>query len=158
MGHKAGQFLFLGTSASAGIPVIGCKCAVCLSSSPQNRRLRPSGLLKIGNRSLLIDVGPDFREQALKYGIDSLDGLILTHTHYDHIAGIDELRVFYLRSGKKLPCLLSQESLKDLQKRYDYLFQPPPIPTLIPYLFVDSSLALFAHSSAALLVPARQKI
>jgi phosphoribosyl 1,2-cyclic phosphate phosphodiesterase len=124
MGNKTGRFLFLGTGASAGIPVIGCKCSVCLSSLPQNQRLRPSGLLKIGDLSLLIDVGPDFRQQALKYGIDSLDGLILTHTHYDHIAGIDELRIYYLLSQKKLPCLLSQESLNDLKKRYDYLFQP----------------------------------
>lgn len=124
MGHKTGRFLFLGTAASAGVPVIGCKCSVCSSSSSYNRRLRPSGLLKIGNLSFLIDVGPDFREQALKHGIDSLDGLILTHVHYDHIAGIDELRIYYLKTGKKLPCLLSKESLQELKKRYDYLFQP----------------------------------
>lgn len=122
MKHK-GSFIFLGTSASAGIPVIGCTCAVCCSSSSYNKRLRSSGLLRIGDLSLLIDVGPDFRAQALKYKIDHLDGLLLTHTHYDHIAGVDELRIYYLRSGKKLPCLLSSESFKDLQKRYDYLFR-----------------------------------
>jgi phosphoribosyl 1,2-cyclic phosphate phosphodiesterase len=129
--YKKGRFLFLGTSASAGVPVIGCKCPVCLSSLPHNRRLRPSGLLNIGNLSFLIDVGPDFREQALKYHIDTLSGLILTHTHYDHIAGIDELRIYYLRSKQKLPCLLSMESLEDLRKRYYYLFQPiGEVPTL----------------------------
>ncbi len=119
-----GTFLFLGTSASVGIPVIGCKCPVCFSGVTHNKRLRPSGLLKVGDRSLLIDVGPDFREQALRYKIDHLDGLLLTHTHYDHIAGIDELRVYYFLSKKRLPCLLSAESLEDLQKRYDYLFRP----------------------------------
>ncbi len=124
MKRNTGRFLFLGTAASAGVPVIGCKCSVCSSSSPYDRRLRPSGLLKIGDLSFLIDVGPDFREQALKYGIDSLSGLLLTHTHYDHIAGIDELRIYYLKTQKKLPCLLSKESLEDLQKRYDYIFQP----------------------------------
>ena len=122
--EKKGRFLFLGTSASAGVPVIGCKCSVCMSSSPHNRRLRPSGLLKFKGRSFLIDVGPDFRSQALKYEINTLDGLLLTHTHYDHIAGVDELRIYYLQSKKKLPCLLSRESWEDLQKRYDYLFQP----------------------------------
>lgn len=126
-----GKFLFLGTAGSSGVPVIGCKCPVCLSSTSFNCRLRPAGLLKIRDLKLLIDVGPDFRTQALKYNIDSLDGLILTHTHYDHIAGIDELRIYYLQSQKKLPCLLSAESFDDLKKRYYYLFQPiGEVPTL----------------------------
>lgn len=126
-----GTFIFLGTSGSAGVPVIGCACAVCQSTSPFNQRSRPSGLLKIGGKILLIDVGPDFRMQALKQGIHHLDGLLLTHTHYDHIAGIDDLRIFYLRSQKKLPCLLSVESFQDLEKRYYYLFQPiGKVPTL----------------------------
>ena len=119
-----GKFLFLGTSASAGVPIIGCKCPVCTSSSPRNHRLRPAGLLQVAGRTLLIDVGPDFRQQALKYQIDAPDGLILTHTHYDHIAGIDELRVYYVRSKKPFPCLLSQESFEDLKRRSYYLFWP----------------------------------
>jgi len=118
-----GKFLFLGTGASVGIPIIGCKCGVCTSVSPFNQRLRPSGLMRIGAKSFLIDVGPDFRQQALKFGIDHLDGLILTHTHYDHIAGIDELRIFYVRQNRELPCLLSQKSFEDLKTRYPYLFQ-----------------------------------
>lgn len=141
---QMGRFLFLGTSASAGIPMIGCKCSVCRSPSPYNRRLRPSGLLRIRERSFLIDVGPDFREQALKYKIDTLDALILTHTHYDHVAGIDELRVYYLQSQKKLPCLLSQESLRDLKKRYDYLFEPigagPTLSAQIAYTTLEGDM------------------
>ena len=120
--HMKGSFLFLGTSASAGVPVIGCSCNVC--ASPKNRRRRPAGLLKIHGKQILIDVGPDFREQALQFKINSLDGLLLTHTHYDHIAGVDELRIFYLQTLKKIRCLLSKESLQDLKKRYDYLFRP----------------------------------
>ncbi len=119
----SGKFLFLGTGASVGIPVIGCKCAVCTSSSPFNHRLRPSGLIQSKGKSVLIDVGPDFRQQALKFGIDHLDGLLLTHTHYDHIAGIDELRIFYVRRNRELPCLLSKESYEHLKMRYPYLFQ-----------------------------------
>jgi phosphoribosyl 1,2-cyclic phosphate phosphodiesterase len=119
-----GSFLFLGTGASVGIPLIGCKCAVCTSPDPKNRRLRPSGLLRIGGKSLLLDVGPDFRAQALHFGIEHLDGLLLTHTHYDHIAGIDELRIFYVRQKKPFPCLMSQETLDTLKVRYAYLFMP----------------------------------
>ena len=119
-----GKFLFLGTGASTGVPQIGCKCVTCLSGSPQNLRLRTAGFIKIGHLSLLIDVGPDFRQQALRYKIDHVDGLLVTHTHFDHIAGIDELRIFYLKQKKPLPCLLSQESLNDLKTRYAYLFRP----------------------------------
>lgn len=117
-------FQFLGTGASTGIPVIGCSCAVCKSPILNNQRLRPSGWIRLLNRSLLVDVGPDFRQQALKYKIQHLDGLLLTHTHFDHLAGIDELRIFYLNQKKSFPCLLSQDSCKKLAKRYDYLFQP----------------------------------
>lgn len=117
-----GTFQFLGTGASAGIPVIGCKCSVCTSDSPRNKRFRPSGLVQIGGKSLLIDIGPDFHSQAVQFGIDHLDGILLTHTHYDHIAGIDEVRIFNIRQKMDMPCLLSQESLIEIQKRYDYFF------------------------------------
>lgn len=120
-----GSFLFLGTGASAGVPLIGCSCSVCQSTDSRNRRLRPSGVVKIGGKTLLIDVGPDFRQQLLTHKILHLDGLLLTHTHFDHIAGVDELRVLNFRQKRAFPCLLSKESLSDLQVRYYYLFQPP---------------------------------
>lgn len=119
-----GSFLFLGTGASVGVPVIGCTCAVCASTLSYNQRLRPSGLITIGRKRFLIDVGPDFRQQALKYGIDSLDCLLVTHTHFDHIAGIDELRIYYLRNKTPIPCILSKESHQSLKARYPYLFKP----------------------------------
>jgi phosphoribosyl 1,2-cyclic phosphate phosphodiesterase len=118
-----GKFLFLGTGSSTGVPIIGCRCVVCSSESPFDKRLRPSGLLRVGGKKLLIDVGPDFRQQALREGIDRIDGLLLTHTHYDHIAGIDELRIFFVREKKAVPCLLSAASKRDLDKRYGYLFE-----------------------------------
>lgn len=119
-----GTFLFLGTGGSSGVPVIGCHCAVCTSPKEKNRRLRPSGLIRVLNRTLLVDIGPDFRAQALKYGVESVDGLLLTHTHYDHIAGIDEVRIFNVRQKKPLPCLLSRPSFEEVKRRYDYLFDP----------------------------------
>lgn len=118
-----GTFLFLGTGASAGVPVIGCRCAVCSSKDPHDERLRPSGFVRVSDKSFLIDIGPDFRQQALRYSIESADGLLLTHTHYDHIAGIDEVRILNFRQKKAFPCLLSKSSLIELQKRYDYFFR-----------------------------------
>ncbi|MBA3603743.1 MAG: MBL fold metallo-hydrolase, partial [Parachlamydiaceae bacterium] len=106
-----------------GVPVVGCTCAICKSSNPHNVRLRPSAMIKISGRIYLIDCGPDFRGQALSHGIDNLDGLILTHAHHDHTAGLDELRIFNLRSHKSLPCLLSEETLRELKIRFYYIFE-----------------------------------
>lgn len=105
-----------------GIPVIGCPCAVCQSESPCNQRTRTSGLITFNNKKLLIDCGPDFRAQALKHHINSLDGLLLTHTHHDHIAGIDELRAYSMWHKTSLECLMSKESAQDLKVRYPYIF------------------------------------
>jgi phosphoribosyl 1,2-cyclic phosphate phosphodiesterase len=116
-----GRFLFLGTGGSLGVPVVACTCPVCQSPLPYNKRLRPSGLLKVHGKNLLIDAGPDFRTQALKYGINSLDGILITHTHFDHVAGFDDLRVYYFKEKKRLECLLSQETLDELKVRYHYL-------------------------------------
>jgi phosphoribosyl 1,2-cyclic phosphate phosphodiesterase len=118
------KFTFLGTGASVGIPMIGCDCSVCKSKDPKNNRMRPSALLQINNKNILIDAGPDFRAQALKYGIKHIDLLVLTHSHYDHTAGLDDLRVFYFLDKKPIRCLLSEENLKELQQRYFYFFNP----------------------------------
>lgn len=115
------EALFLGTGASMGVPVIGCTCHVCQSESSFNNRMRPSLLLMIGKKRYLIDIGPDFRLQALRYQIDALDGVILTHSHYDHIGGLDELRIFYFREKKAMPCLVSRETFEELKVRYHYL-------------------------------------
>lgn len=117
------SFVFLGTGASMGVPVIGCSCKVCLSDLPHNKRLRSSGLLNIFGKTILIDAGPDFRAQALREGLVHLDGFLITHTHFDHTAGIDDLRIFYLVDKKELPCLLSKASLDDIRQRYAYLFR-----------------------------------
>lgn len=119
------RLLFLGTGGSMGVPVIGCHCSVCTSTLPQNKRLRPSVLLKYGQRNMLIDAGPDFRYQALRAGIDHLDSVIFTHGHHDHTAGVDDLRIYTLRSGQPLPCLLSEETLKELKSRFFYIFEGP---------------------------------
>ena len=118
-----GTFLFLGTGASMGTPVVTCKCRVCLSQDRRNQRLRPSGLLKVDGKQILFDAGPDFREQALRSGIDRLDGVVLTHGHYDHIAGLDDLRVFYFLKKQTLPCLLSRPTYDDVKMKSPYFFE-----------------------------------
>ncbi|MDR3623599.1 MAG: MBL fold metallo-hydrolase [Chlamydiales bacterium] len=118
-----GTFTLLGTGASTGVPVIGCNCKVCTSTSEFNKRLRTSALLEVQGKHILIDSGPDFRIQALKYGIEKLDAMILTHTHFDHIAGIDELRIYTFRQKRALPCILSAQSYEEIKIRYYYLFK-----------------------------------
>ncbi|NTV65759.1 MAG: MBL fold metallo-hydrolase, partial [Oscillochloris sp.] len=86
------QLRFLGTGTSMGVPVIGCDCHVCTSSDPRNRRMRTSALLRTADETILIDAGPDFRFQALAADLRHIDAVLLTHSHFDHIAGIDDLR------------------------------------------------------------------
>lgn len=116
------RLLFLGTGASLGVPVVGCRCVVCTSKKPYNKRLRPSILLFLEGRTLLIDAGPDFRAQALQYHINTLDGVIVTHAHNDHIAGLDELRAYHLAEKRAIPCLMSMATHEDLKRRYAYIF------------------------------------
>ncbi len=118
------RFLFLGTGGSMGVPLIGCSCPVCLSPSPFNKRLRSSALCTVGDKCFLIDCGPDFRSQALTHHIDRLDGVLFTHAHNDHTAGMEDLRIFNWRTDKALPCLLSIETADDIKRRYYYIFEP----------------------------------
>jgi phosphoribosyl 1,2-cyclic phosphate phosphodiesterase len=118
-----GTLLFLGTGASAGIPVIACDCAVCQSQNPKNKRLRASALIRYLGRNYLIDAGPDVRQQALKFNIKHLDGLLITHSHYDHIGGLEELRIFNFRQKAPIKCLLSHETFKEVKKIFHYIFE-----------------------------------
>lgn len=117
-----GSLLFLGTGSSAGIPVIGCSCKVCTSPNPKNCRCRTSALIRYNHKNYLIDAGPDIKYQALRYAIKAISGLIISHTHFDHIGGLEELRIFNFIQEKAIPCLLLQESLNDVKKLFYYLF------------------------------------
>ncbi len=113
---------FLGTGTSHGIPVIGCACAVCQSTDPRNSRYRPSVLVSWRGRTILVDSPPELRLQLLRAGTTSLDAILFTHTHADHVFGLDDVRVFNQRSGIALPIYGSPESLGNLRRQFFYAF------------------------------------
>jgi phosphoribosyl 1,2-cyclic phosphate phosphodiesterase len=117
---------FLGTGTSHGIPMIGCDCAVCRSGNPHNHRLRPSIYIENGGQRLLVDAAPDFRAQALRANIRRVDAVLITHTHADHVLGLDDLRVFCQRSGRKLPIHGSPHSLETIQRMFSYACTETP--------------------------------
>ncbi len=123
-----GSITFLGTGTSQGVPVISCKCDVCRSSDPRDKRLRTSALIRSGGRSILIDAGPDFRQQMLRCRVDSLDAILLTHQHKDHIAGLDDVRAFNYseKTGYKecrpFPIYCEERVLEALRREFAYAF------------------------------------
>jgi len=116
------RLLFLGTGGSLGVPVVGCSCPVCHSLDPKNRRLRSSLWISDEKTSFIIDIGPDFRQQALHYGLPRPSGILLTHAHRDHVAGVDEMRAYQMQNKDPIPCIASTPVLHALQKNYSYLF------------------------------------
>ncbi len=114
------KLLFLGTGTSAGVPLIGCKCKVCLSKDPKDKRFRSSAILKIGKKNILIDAGPDIRMQFLAHGIQYINGVIITHTHYDHIFGLDELRPFTIY--KNINIFAESHTMDGIKRVYSYIF------------------------------------
>lgn len=124
---------FLGTGTSQGIPIIGSTHPVCLSSDPKDKRLRVSVWIAWGNYSFVIDCGPDFRQQMLTSGCAKLDGILYTHEHADHTAGLDDIRPFFFRQGD-IPIFAHERVVASLKKRYDYIFTEgekyPGVPTV----------------------------
>jgi phosphoribosyl 1,2-cyclic phosphate phosphodiesterase len=119
------RITFLGTGTSHGIPVIGCGCAVCGSSNPKNRRNRIGVWLEDEDgTSAVIDVSSEFRVAALQNGLKRVDFALLTHTHSDHVSGLDDLRIFSQRSGKGIPIYGDARTLADVRSRFAYAFQP----------------------------------
>lgn len=116
----------LGSGTSKGVPEIGCDCRVCTSTDPRDKRLRSSILVKTMGLDVLVDASPDFREQALKNGINRIDALLLTHVHYDHVGGIDDLRPFCLEGD--VPVYCREDVGEDLKRRLDYCFRENPYP------------------------------
>lgn len=117
---------FLGTGTSTGIPLIGCGCAVCRSPDPRDKRLRPSIVVSAPGGTLLVDTTPDMRTQMLRAGIETVDAVLLTHPHADHLMGLDDLRQFNFRSGRPIPLYAAPETLTQVRRAFDYCFKETP--------------------------------
>lgn len=123
----------LGTGTSQGVPIIGSDHPVCKSSDPKDKRLRVSALLEWGDKTYVIDSGPDFRQQMLANDVSKIDGILYTHEHNDHVIGLDDVRPFYFRQGN-IAVYAHQRVMKELKKRFEYIFaiedKYPGAPTL----------------------------
>lgn len=115
-----------GTGTSKGVPEIGCSCAVCTSADSRDKRLRASALVETGGLKILIDASPDFRQQMLRSGTKELDALLVTHSHQDHVGGMDDLRPFCLDGA--FPIYVRPDVARDLRTRFEYCFRPAPWP------------------------------
>jgi phosphoribosyl 1,2-cyclic phosphate phosphodiesterase len=116
----------LGSGTSSGVPTIGCRCEVCLSTDPRDKRLRPSILVRYDDRNILIDTTPDFRQQVLRTGIERLDAILYTHAHADHILGLDDVRPFNYRQREPIPLYATEETLTVIQRVFCYAFDEKP--------------------------------
>jgi len=113
----------LGSGTSMGVPTIGCDCAVCHSPDPHDRRTRPSVMIEYAGKTVLIDTTPDFREQAIRENIRQVDAVLYTHTHADHILGIDDLRPLSFRhKPERLPLYARPEAVDFLRNMFSYIF------------------------------------
>ncbi|MBP3563444.1 MAG: MBL fold metallo-hydrolase, partial [Bacteroidales bacterium] len=125
---KKARLTFLGTGTSQGVPMIGCNCDVCRSADPRDKRLRASAMVEYDGLRILIDAGPDFRQQMLRESVSHLDAILLTHNHKDHTGGLDDIRAFnYLeRRASEIYCEPYVE--ESLRKEYSYAFAEKKYP------------------------------
>ena len=127
------KITFLGTGTSQGVPVIACECNTCLSPDPHDKRLRTSLLIETEDTVLLIDAGPDFRQQMLRENVKKLDSIILTHEHRDHISGMDDVRAFNYKSQDAIDIYAEDRVQKAIKNEYSYVFSEyryPGIPKM----------------------------
>lgn len=125
------KLTFLGTGTSQGVPVIACGCDVCRSSDYRDHHLRTSALIETDQgKNILIDIGPDFREQMLREQVRHLDGILVTHAHRDHVGGLDDIRSFNYVQHKHMDIYGNKEALTTLRRDYGYVFAPHEFPGL----------------------------
>lgn len=138
---------FLGTGTSQGVPVIACNCEVCQSKDEKDKRLRSSVLIETEGKTLVIDTGPDFRQQMLRANVQELDAVLFTHEHKDHIAGLDDVRAFNFKQKKDMPIYASNQVQTALKREFYYAFSEnkyPGVPEL--KLFDIDDVPFFIHN------------
>ena len=125
-GTAAARVTFLGTGTSHGVPMIGCACATCHSPDPRDRRLRPSIVVEVhGGPSVLVDTSTDLRQQALAAGLARVDAILFTHSHADHVMGMDEIRRFNVLQKSPIPAYADARTAEDLRRTFSYAFRGP---------------------------------
>jgi phosphoribosyl 1,2-cyclic phosphate phosphodiesterase len=148
------ELTFLGTGTSTGVPVLTCSCPVCLSADPRDARLRVSVWIKTQNKSIVIDTGPDFRQQAFRAHILDIDAVLFTHEHRDHTAGLDDIRPYnYLKGKKNIPIYAQPRVMQQLKNEFYYALgdsKYPGVPLLIPHEITEDS---FLIGDAVKIIP-----
>jgi phosphoribosyl 1,2-cyclic phosphate phosphodiesterase len=138
------QLTMLGVGSSAGTPMLGCACSTCASSDPRNKRTRCSSIIQLNNgKTLLIDTGPDLRQQALREGLTQIDAVLYTHTHADHVHGIDDLRSFCQIQRSQIPLYGGHASMAHIAEKFGYALREPGNFWDLPVLKVNSINAPF---------------
>ena len=122
------QITLLGTGTSQGVPVIACECEVCISTNSNDKRLRSSVLIEVDGSTIVIDTGPDFRQQILRESISNLDAVLYTHSHKDHVAGLDDVRSFNFKSKKAMDVFCTEDVLLSLKNEFSYIFSESKYP------------------------------
>ncbi|MBL8148494.1 MAG: MBL fold metallo-hydrolase [Blastocatellia bacterium] len=130
------KITFLGTGTSVGIPMIGCQCETCLSCDTRDKRLRASIVLENHGKKILVDPSIDFRQQALRERLDTLDAIFVTHCHADHVFGLDDIRPINFRSGV-IGCYASETTWRELKRIFSYVFKPFSLSSL-PQIFAHT--------------------
>lgn len=140
MAEAAGRLRLtvLGSGTSVGVPTIGCHCAVCTSTDPRDKRLRPSLAVQWDDHCVIIDSGPDFREQMLRSGIEKLDAVLYTHAHADHILGLDDLRPFNFMQNQPVAIYASEATLDTIRRVFAYIFHDGPTESSRPKILAHS--------------------
>lgn len=143
------RITFLGTGTSSGVPFIGCDCSVCNSSNTKDARLRSSIHIELDDLSLVIDTGPDFRQQMLTHHIQKLDAILYTHGHKDHIAGMDDIRGYNFSQKKPMDIYTNETTLKSLEREFYYVFAEekyPGIPDVNIHIIDDQPFIIKNHT------------
>ncbi|MBL4669495.1 MAG: MBL fold metallo-hydrolase [Flavobacteriales bacterium] len=136
------KITFLGTGTSQGVPVIACDCEVCLSKNEKDKRLRSSILIEDKGQVIVIDTGPDFRQQMLRENVQQLDAVVFTHEHKDHIAGLDDVRAFNFKQKKDMDIYATPETQTALIREFHYAFAEnkyPGVPSLELHTISDAA-------------------
>ena len=138
MGEQGIHITVLGSGTSSGVPTVGCGCDVCGSKDPRDNRLRPSILIRYGGHAVLVDTTPDFRAQALRVHLDRVDAILYTHSHADHILGLDDVRPFNYRQRAAIPVYAMAETLDAIRRVFRYAFDAEPTESSVPRLHLHA--------------------